>query len=362
LVRRLSGAELPILDVGLWLAMVVSGITALYRDAQKKPDDRPQPMFVFHPYYLVQVLADRLYLWPWLHLSDINIVRNNSQFTLTLLFGNRGASWVVWSEEQARRWAGQVSFHRRQLLEALTSGVLDAVPGVDFAPPSRLPTRPELPSGRSPLVGVVVVAILLGLVAAGVTLYQTRWQRVVGADTVDAYQGWADGAATPAQRELALARSAALEQDAKEFFLQTVDPTHPGIVGLLAAAEVLPPGRVLPIVDELRGESYLEELSYILELRGNYLRLAPIPVTQSREKLPAWIVLTRQDDREKVEIFVGGKPVFEQGLTSTAPSRAGRLAEALGLGRLPSAQRWVRFRSSSKNPYALGKKVSGGAR
>ncbi|HNH48837.1 MAG TPA: hypothetical protein PKY30_17475, partial [Myxococcota bacterium] len=266
------------------------------------------------------------------------------------------------SEEQACRWAGQVSFHRRQLLEALTSGVLDAVPGVDFAPPSRLPTRPELPSGRSPLVGVVVVAILLGLVAAGVTLYQTRWQRVVGADTVDAYQGWADGAATPAQRELALARSAALEQDAKEFFLQTVDPTHPGIVGLLAAAEVLPPGRVLPIVDELRGESYLEELSYILELRGNYLRLAPIPVTQSREKLPAWIVLTRQDDREKVEIFVGGKPVFEQGLTSTAPSRAGRLAEALGLGRLPSAQRWVRFRSASKNPYALGKKVSGGAR
>ncbi len=361
-VRRMIGAELPILDVFLWLGMVGAGITAIYRSTQKLPEDQPRPMFVFHAFYLIHVLHDRLLLLPWLGMSDLNIVRNNSQYTLTPIFGNFGASWSVWSEDQARNWAAQISVLRRRLLEAMASGVLEALPEVELAPPASLPAKPIFPPRRHPLLIVGAVLTVIAVVAVGLTMGRERWEKVVMADDVITYRDWVEAGAQGEQRDLSLARITSLEKERRTFFLETVDAAHPGIVALLAAADVLPPGRELPVLLDHRDPTFFKELGRILDLHGGYMRVRPAPASLPPERAPAIILLTGQGPLEKIAIYVAGKAIFEHSFSSTTISPAAQVAEVLGLGRWPAGERWQLLRDVSKNPYTPVKQQKGAGR
>ena len=358
-VRRAIGAELPILDVFFWLATVGSGITAIYRSTQKLPEDQPRPMFVFHSFYLLHVMNDRLHLLPWLAMSDLNIVKNNSQYTLTPIFGNFGVSWWVWSEDQARGWAGHMSTLRRRLLEAMASGVLEALPEVELAPPASLPAKPVFPPRRYPLAAVAAVLALIAVVAVFLTMERERWEKVVMADDVTTYQQWVDDGADEEQRVISLARIASLEKERRTFLLETVDPAHPGIVALMAAADALPPGRELPVLLDHKAPIFFKELRRILDLHGGYLRVWPAPAALTPKMVPAIMVLTGQEPWEKIEIYVSGKAVFEHVFSPTTLSPAAQVADVLGLGRLPAGERWTLLGQLSKNPYAPAKKQKG---
>lgn len=130
------------------------------------------PLVTVHPLYLLQAGTRRLWVYPLVNLSSVNLTRHstNGIYTHTAVevkFGKRKFQTSIRNEGYAQGWADHLLQTRRRLLDLLHHGFLEAEPDVDLFPP-RLLQSPARRFWRWP---PRLDRLLLGGAAAGLLLF-----------------------------------------------------------------------------------------------------------------------------------------------------------------------------------------------